>query len=135
MTEQRYYHQPTKHRGGGRRCAWAGQCSAAVYVRTIVIQLYSLGNRNKNMVRPGFEPGTFCVLDRCDNQLRHRTAQRVPQKFLPEQEDARFGQPSSRLLAGSQLNTTYRLSAMAIFGLWVCPFPPLHQTELLSVKR
>ena len=26
------------------------------------------------MVRPGFEPGTFCVLDRCDNQLRHRTA-------------------------------------------------------------
>ncbi len=27
----------------------------------------------KMMVRPGFEPGTFCVLDRCDNQLRHRT--------------------------------------------------------------
>ena len=27
----------------------------------------------KKMVRPGFEPGTFCVLDRCDNQLRHRT--------------------------------------------------------------
>ena len=26
------------------------------------------------MVRPGFEPGAFCVLDRCDNQLRHRTA-------------------------------------------------------------
>jgi hypothetical protein len=25
------------------------------------------------MVRPGLEPGTFCVLDRCDNQLRHRT--------------------------------------------------------------
>ena len=27
----------------------------------------------EKMVRPGFEPGTFCVLDRCDNQLRHRT--------------------------------------------------------------
>ena len=26
------------------------------------------------MIRPGLEPGTFCVLDRCDNQLRHRTA-------------------------------------------------------------
>jgi hypothetical protein len=26
------------------------------------------------MVRPGFEPGAFCVLDRCDNQLRHRTS-------------------------------------------------------------
>ena len=25
------------------------------------------------MIRPGLEPGTFCVLDRCDNQLRHRT--------------------------------------------------------------
>ena len=26
------------------------------------------------MIRPGLEPGTFCVLDRCDNQLRHRTS-------------------------------------------------------------
>ena len=25
------------------------------------------------MIRPGFEPGTTCVLDRCDNQLRHPT--------------------------------------------------------------
>ena len=25
------------------------------------------------MIRPGLEPGAFCVLDRCDNQLRHRT--------------------------------------------------------------
>ena len=33
--------------------------------------------RKKRMVRPGFEPGTFCVLDRCDNQLRHRTASRI----------------------------------------------------------
>ena len=36
-------------------------------------RLFRLWKRNK-MVRPGFEPGTFCVLDRCDNQLRHRTA-------------------------------------------------------------
>jgi hypothetical protein len=28
----------------------------------------------KRMVRPGLEPGAFCVLDRCDNQLRHRTS-------------------------------------------------------------
>ena len=28
----------------------------------------------RKMIRPGLEPGTFCVLDRCDNQLRHRTA-------------------------------------------------------------
>ena len=27
----------------------------------------------EKMIRPGLEPGTFCVLDRCDNQLRHRT--------------------------------------------------------------
>lgn len=25
------------------------------------------------MIGPGLEPGTFCVLDRCDNQLRHPT--------------------------------------------------------------
>ena len=31
--------------------------------------------REEKMVRPGLEPGTFCVLDRCDNQLRHRTSQ------------------------------------------------------------
>ncbi len=36
-------------------------------------RLFQLWKWNK-MVRPGFEPGTFCVLDRCDNQLRHRTA-------------------------------------------------------------
>ena len=30
----------------------------------------------KRMVRPGLEPGAFCVLDRCDNQLRHRTSLR-----------------------------------------------------------
>ena len=27
----------------------------------------------EKMIRPGLEPGAFCVLDRCDNQLRHRT--------------------------------------------------------------
>ena len=34
------------------------------------------------MVRPGLEPGTFCVLDRCDNQLRHRTLFEVIQLLL-----------------------------------------------------
>ena len=33
------------------------------------------------MIRPGLEPGTFCVLDRCDNQLRHRTASQVRALF------------------------------------------------------
>ena len=28
---------------------------------------------NRAMIRPRLELGTFCVLDRCDNQLRHRT--------------------------------------------------------------
>ena len=59
------------------------------------------------MVRPGFEPGTFCVLDRCDNQLRHRTAQRVPQKFLSEQEDAALDNPHRDCLAA--LNSTPRI--------------------------
>ena len=27
------------------------------------------------MIRPRLELGTFCVLDRCDNQLRHRTVE------------------------------------------------------------
>lgn len=30
-------------------------------------------NKKKKLVSPGFEPGTFCVLDRCDNQLHHET--------------------------------------------------------------
>ena len=30
----------------------------------------------EKMIRPGLEPGTFCVLDRCDNQLRHRTVEK-----------------------------------------------------------
>ena len=34
------------------------------------------------MVRPGFEPGTFCVLDRCDNQLRHRTVSILRGRFV-----------------------------------------------------
>jgi hypothetical protein len=33
------------------------------------------------MVRPGLEPGAFCVLDRCDNQLRHRTLSRAEPSF------------------------------------------------------
>ena len=37
------------------------------------------------MIRPGLEPGTFCVLDRCDNQLRHRTAYQSPPLALREQ--------------------------------------------------
>ena len=39
----------------------------------ISIQTVMKGEEEK-MIRPGLEPGAFCVLDRCDNQLRHRTA-------------------------------------------------------------
>jgi hypothetical protein len=34
-------------------------------------------NTEKGVSRPRFELRTFCVLDRCDNQLRHRPALKV----------------------------------------------------------
>ena len=36
--------------------------------------LCQFGRGKKRLAQPGFEPETFCVLDRCDNQLHHRTA-------------------------------------------------------------
>ena len=64
MGEQSSNQQPRKHRVGGRdRVTVAGG-------RILCERSCS----PKRMVRPGLEPGAFCVLDRCDNQLRHRTA-------------------------------------------------------------
>ena len=40
------------------------------------------------MIRPGLEPGAFCVLDRCDNQLRHRTACSPPPLDRDENQQA-----------------------------------------------
>ena len=34
---------------------------------------YSTTGKTQKMIRARFELATFCVLDRCDNQLRHRT--------------------------------------------------------------
>jgi hypothetical protein len=41
------------------------------------IKTWSKTTTKRKMIRPGLEPGTFCVLDRCDNQLRHRTARLI----------------------------------------------------------
>jgi hypothetical protein len=45
------------------------------------------------MFRPGFEPGTVCVLDRRDNQLHHRNMDFVgvyrsikPNRFVDESQ-------------------------------------------------
>ncbi|KAH0389307.1 hypothetical protein KCU92_g265, partial [Aureobasidium melanogenum] len=35
--------------------------------------LLKVARTAKEMIPPGFEPGTACVLDRSDNQLHHRT--------------------------------------------------------------
>ena len=57
--------------------------------RLVCPKTVALLSREDKMIRPGLEPGTFCVLDRCDNQLRHRTAFRLPpfnQRKVPRLE-------------------------------------------------
>jgi hypothetical protein len=65
MAEQCPDQQPWQH------CRW--RCwRVRVWYQRVLCKCKSAVQ--PKMVRPGFEPGTFCVLDRCDNQLRHRTA-------------------------------------------------------------
>ena len=47
--------------------------------------------RKAKMIRPRLELGTFCVLDRCDNQLRHRTDREnaVPSNLKPKRVSRR----------------------------------------------
>jgi hypothetical protein len=51
--------------------------------RTRLLLRYATLLPSNKMVRPGFEPGTFCVLDRCDNQLRHRTLSKRYPNSIP----------------------------------------------------
>ncbi len=38
------------------------------------------------MSRPRFELRTFCVLDRCDNQLRHRPGEKATSEQIHRQQ-------------------------------------------------
>ena len=55
-------------------------------------------SRRDKMIRPGLEPGPFCVLDRCDNQLRHRTVCLVP---LHDHGEGRGQEPISTVVSVS----------------------------------
>jgi len=47
-------------------------CLKNAYTTTILGQKM-IHRMAKEMIPPGLEPGTACVLDRSDNQLHHRT--------------------------------------------------------------
>ena len=58
-----------------------------IKMKWIKLLNYSFFNWNKKMFPPGIEPGTFCVLDRCDNHYTTETwvspTSKIIVEFLP----------------------------------------------------
>ena len=70
------------------------------------------------VIRPRLELGTFCVLDRCDNQLRHRTAPINPHLvFIPI--GVKHHLPETKTTtATTTTTTTTTMSAISRWTLW-----------------